>query len=201
MWLSDHDLKQIDAGVLNVSYFDDGPADGIPVMLLHGFPYDVHSYDEVIPLLTARGFRTITPYLRGYGPTRFLSSDTPRSGQQAALAHDLLALDLVISRQPLAKDVVERPSISERVEVVQASFAHLDAVRLQELAAFRTHLIREKNQRPATINRRVQSLRLFYRFLAQNGHTADNPAEQLRFMRRTPPARASARFDCLHGTR
>ena len=68
----------------------------------------------------------------------------------------------------------------------------LDAVRLQELAAFRTHLIREKNQRPATINRRVQSLRLFYRFLAQNGHTADNPAEQLRFMRRTPPARPQA---------
>jgi pimeloyl-ACP methyl ester carboxylesterase len=85
-------LKQVDAGVLNVTYDDGGDAAGLPVFLLHGFPYDIHAYDEVIALLAAQGCRVITPYLRGYGPTRFLSADTPRSGQQAALAHDLLAL-------------------------------------------------------------------------------------------------------------
>ncbi len=85
-------LRHIDAGVLNVAYLDQGPAGGLPVMLMHGFPYDVHAYDEVVPRLTAAGCRTIVPYLRGYGPTRFRSAATPRSGQQAVLAHDLLAL-------------------------------------------------------------------------------------------------------------
>lgn len=85
-------LKRIQAGVLKVSYFDNGSADGKPVFLLHGFPYDVHSYDAVIPVLVSNGCRVITPYLRGYGPTQFLYADTPRSGQQAVLAHDLLTL-------------------------------------------------------------------------------------------------------------
>jgi pimeloyl-ACP methyl ester carboxylesterase len=85
-------LRHIDAGVLTVAFRDEGPAQGKPVFLMHGFPYDVHAYDEVAPLLVAAGCRVITPYLRGYGPTRFRSPDTPRSGQQAALAHDLLAL-------------------------------------------------------------------------------------------------------------
>ncbi len=85
-------LKHIDAGVLNVAYRDEGPTEGTPVMLMHGFPYDVHAYDEVVPLLTAAGCRTIVPYLRGYGPTRFLSAETLRSGQQAVLAHDMLWL-------------------------------------------------------------------------------------------------------------
>ena len=85
-------LKQINAGALDVAYADDGPADGTPVFLLHGFPYDIHAYGEVTPMLAAAGCRVFTPYLRGYGPTRFLSHQTPRSGQQAALAHDLLAL-------------------------------------------------------------------------------------------------------------
>jgi pimeloyl-ACP methyl ester carboxylesterase len=85
-------LKQIEAGVLSVAYRDEGDPDGAPVFLMHGFPYDVHAYDEVAPLLVAAGHRVITPYLRGYGPTRFLSPVTPRSGQQAALASDLLAL-------------------------------------------------------------------------------------------------------------
>jgi pimeloyl-ACP methyl ester carboxylesterase len=89
-------LKTIDAGVLNIGYFEDGPCDGDTdapaVFLMHGFPYDVHAYDEVRPRLAAAGLRVITPYLRGYGPTRFLHSSTPRSGQQAALAHDLLML-------------------------------------------------------------------------------------------------------------
>lgn len=85
-------LKQIKAGVLDVAYSDDGESEGIPVLLLHGFPYDIHAFDVVIPALTSTGCRVITPYLRGYGPTRFLDTDTPRSGQQAVLAHDLLTL-------------------------------------------------------------------------------------------------------------
>jgi pimeloyl-ACP methyl ester carboxylesterase len=85
-------LKQIDAGVLSVTYDETGTAAGAPVLLLHGFPYDVHAYDEVAPILASGGCRVITPYLRGYGPTRFLSADTPRSGQQAVLARDLLDL-------------------------------------------------------------------------------------------------------------
>jgi pimeloyl-ACP methyl ester carboxylesterase len=83
-------LKRAEAGVLSVAYIENGPSNGLPVLLLHGFPYDVHSYDEVTPFLVSAGCRVITPYLRGYGPTRFLSENTPRSGQQAVLAHDLL---------------------------------------------------------------------------------------------------------------
>ena len=84
-------LRQVVAGVLEVSYLEAGPADGEPIILLHGFPYDVHAYADVMPLLSSRGYRVLTPYLRGYGPTRFLSEATPRSGQQASLAHDLVA--------------------------------------------------------------------------------------------------------------
>jgi pimeloyl-ACP methyl ester carboxylesterase len=85
-------LKQIDAGVLSVGYADAGPADGPAVLLLHGWPYDIHSYGDVVPLLVARGYRAIVPYLRGYGSTRFGSDGTPRNGEQAALAQDALAL-------------------------------------------------------------------------------------------------------------
>jgi pimeloyl-ACP methyl ester carboxylesterase len=85
-------MNRVDAGVLSVAYDDQGPKDGAPVVLLHGFPYDVRAYDDVIPPLVAAGCRVVTPYLRGYGPTRFLSAQTPRSGEQAVLAHDLLAL-------------------------------------------------------------------------------------------------------------
>ena len=80
------------AGVLDVAYLDVGPKDGAPVILLHGFPYDAHAYDEAARHLAAAGRRCIVPFLRGYGPTRFRSADTPRSGQQAALGADLLAL-------------------------------------------------------------------------------------------------------------
>lgn len=85
-------LQQVDAGDLNIGYVDIGPADGRPVLLLHGWPYDIHSYSEVAPLLAARGFRVIVPYLRGFGTTRFRSTDTLRNGQQAALAADVIAL-------------------------------------------------------------------------------------------------------------
>jgi pimeloyl-ACP methyl ester carboxylesterase len=85
-------IKQIDAGLLNVGYAEAGPADGPVVMLLHGWPYDIHSYVDVAPQLASAGFRTITPYLRGYGTTRFLSSDTVRNGQQSVVAVDIVAL-------------------------------------------------------------------------------------------------------------
>lgn len=88
----DHDVKTVAAGVLAMGYLEDGPADGWPVVLAHGFPFDVHAYDGVAPLLAARGARVVRPYLRGFGPTRFLSAATPRSGQQAALGSDVIAL-------------------------------------------------------------------------------------------------------------
>jgi pimeloyl-ACP methyl ester carboxylesterase len=85
-------LKQINAGVLNVGYAEAGPANGPVVMLLHGWPYDIHSYVDVAPLLASAGYRVIVPYLRGHGTTRFLSDATMRNGQQAAVAVDIIAL-------------------------------------------------------------------------------------------------------------
>jgi pimeloyl-ACP methyl ester carboxylesterase len=85
-------LRHIDAGVLNVAYYEEGPADGPAAILLHGFPYDIHSYVDVAPLLAARGFRVIVPYLRGFSATRFRDPATLRSGEQAALGTDVIAL-------------------------------------------------------------------------------------------------------------
>src|ERR1700759_705327 len=85
-------LKQIEAGVLSVGYAEAGPADGPAVVLLHGWPYDIHSFVDVAPLLASAGYRVIVPYLRGYGTTRFLSSDTFRNGQQSVVALDIIAL-------------------------------------------------------------------------------------------------------------
>jgi pimeloyl-ACP methyl ester carboxylesterase len=85
-------VSQVDAGVLNVGYVDAGPGDGPAVVLLHGWPYDIHSYEQVTPLLAAAGYRAIVPYLRGYGTTRFRSDETVRNGEQAALAVDVIAL-------------------------------------------------------------------------------------------------------------
>jgi pimeloyl-ACP methyl ester carboxylesterase len=85
-------LRQVEAGVLDIAYYEAGPADGPAVMLLHGFPYDIHSYVDVAPQLAAQGCRVIVPYLRGYGPTRFRDAATQRSGEQAAIAADLMAL-------------------------------------------------------------------------------------------------------------
>ncbi len=85
-------LKQVDAGVLSVGYAEAGPADGPAVILLHGWPYDIHSFADVTPLLASAGYRVIVPFVRGYGTTRFLSDDTLRNGQQAAVAADVIAL-------------------------------------------------------------------------------------------------------------
>jgi pimeloyl-ACP methyl ester carboxylesterase len=97
-------LRSVTAGVLQVAYHEAGPAGGPVAFLMHGFPYDIHAYAEVAPLLAAAGCRVIVPYLRGYGATRFLRPDTPRSGEQAALGADLLALmdALQIGRAVLA---------------------------------------------------------------------------------------------------
>jgi pimeloyl-ACP methyl ester carboxylesterase len=86
-------VKQIDAGVLNVGYLDEGPTDGPAVLLLHGWPYDIHAFDEVTPKLAAAGYRVIVPHLRGYGTTRFLRDDAVRNGEPAALGQD--AIDLM----------------------------------------------------------------------------------------------------------
>jgi pimeloyl-ACP methyl ester carboxylesterase len=95
-------LKQIDAGVLNIGYAEAGPANGPAVILLHGWPYDIHSYVDVAPLLASAGYRVIVPYLRGYGATRFLSSETFRNGQPSAIAVDVIALmDALKIEKPL----------------------------------------------------------------------------------------------------
>src|SRR4051794_19794308 len=85
-------LKQVRAGVLDVGHVEVGPGHGQAVLLLHGWPYDIHSFEEVAPALADAGYRVVVPYLRGYGTTRFLSDDTNRNGQQAALAVDAIAL-------------------------------------------------------------------------------------------------------------
>jgi pimeloyl-ACP methyl ester carboxylesterase len=85
-------LKQIDAGLLNVGYAEAGPADGEPVLLLHGWPYDIHAFVDVAPLLASAGYRVIVPHVRGYGTTRFLSDATVRNGQPAVIAADTIAL-------------------------------------------------------------------------------------------------------------
>lgn len=94
--------KQIDAGLLNVGYVELGPAEGPPIILLHGWPYDIYSFAEAAPLLASRGYRVTVPYLRGYGTTRFLSSETFRNGQPSALALDIIALmDALNMQKPI----------------------------------------------------------------------------------------------------
>ncbi len=102
--MSQSTLRSIHAGVLDIAYLESGNASGPPVFLMHGFPYDVHAFDEVSGLLAKEGCRVLVPYLRGFGPTRFLNANTPRSGEQAALGADLLALmdALKIDRAVLA---------------------------------------------------------------------------------------------------
>src|SRR3982074_3791818 len=85
-------VQQTNAGVLNVGDVDSGPSDGPAVVLLHGWPYDIHSYADVAPILVSEGYRVIVPHLRGYGTTRFLSDESVRNGEQAALAVDIRAL-------------------------------------------------------------------------------------------------------------
>jgi len=85
-------LRRVDAGVLDIAYYEAGPSDGPAAMLMHRFPYDIHSYVDVAPMLASTGCRIVVPYLRGYGPTRFRDATTPRSGEQAAIGADMMAL-------------------------------------------------------------------------------------------------------------
>ena len=95
-------IKQINAGVLSIGYAEAGPADGVPVLLLHGWPYDIYSFVDVAPLLASAGYRVIVPYLRGYGSTRFLSADTFRNGQPASVALDIIAfMDALKIEKPI----------------------------------------------------------------------------------------------------
>ena len=108
-------LKQIDAGVLNVGYAEAGPASGRPVILLHGWPYDIHAFEEVAPILAAKGYRVIMPYLRGYGTTRFLSDATMRNGEKA--------------RRSVAAQIGDDDSVSLRCQDGRDLFKGVDVVR------------------------------------------------------------------------
>src|SRR5437899_4137205 len=95
-------LKQVDAGLLNMGYAEAGPAGGRPVILLHGWPYDIYSFVDVAPLLASAGYRVIVPYVRGYGTTRFLSTETSRNGQPSAVAVDVIAfMDALKIEKPI----------------------------------------------------------------------------------------------------
>jgi pimeloyl-ACP methyl ester carboxylesterase len=137
-------LKQIDAGLLNVGYADVGPANGKPVILLHGWPYDIHSYIDVAPQLAAAGYRVIIPYLRGYGTTRFLSNDAFRNGQQAAIALDTIAL---MDALKIEKAVVAGFDWGARTAVIMAA---LWPDRVKALVSISGYLVvnLDANQQP-----------------------------------------------------
>jgi pimeloyl-ACP methyl ester carboxylesterase len=137
-------VRQIDAGLLNVGYVDAGPHDGPAVLLLHGWPYDIHSYVEVVPLLTTAGYRVIVPYLRGYGATRFLSDETFRNGQQSAVAVDAIAL---LDALEIEKAVVAGFDWGARTAVILAA---LWPERCSALVAVSGYIIthREANRQP-----------------------------------------------------
>jgi hypothetical protein len=113
-------LKQIDAGVLSVGYAEAGPADGPVVILLHGWPYDIHSYVDVTPLLASAGYRVIVPYQRGFGTTRFLSSETMRNCQQSVLAVDVITL---MDALKIEKATVAGYDLGSRTAAIVAALA------------------------------------------------------------------------------
>jgi pimeloyl-ACP methyl ester carboxylesterase len=137
-------IKQINAGTLNVGYVEVGPVTGPAVILLHGWPYDIHSFAEVAPLLAAKGYRVIVPHLRGYGTTRFLSGDTPRNGQQAVLAVDVIAL---MDALKIQKAVVAGYDWGARTADIVAA---LWPERVKALVSVSGYLIgsREANKKP-----------------------------------------------------
>jgi len=137
-------LKQINAGLLNVGYTEAGPAAGTPVILLHGWPYDIHSYSEIVPILAAKGYRVITPYLRGSGTTTFLSKNTFRNGQQAALASDIIAF---MDALKIDKAIIGGFDWGARTAVVMAA---LWPERLKGLVSVSGYLVvnLEANQKP-----------------------------------------------------
>jgi pimeloyl-ACP methyl ester carboxylesterase len=158
-------LRSVRAGVLDVAYHEAGPADGDPVLLLHGFPYDIHSYVDVIPLLAAAGRRVIVPYLRGHGPTRFLDPATPRSGQQAAIGADVVDL---LDALGLPRAVLAGYDWGGRAACVAAA---LWPDRVAALVSVNSYLVQD-------ISTAMQPLRpdleagfwYFFYFLTERGH-------------------------------
>src|SRR5688572_26648855 len=157
-------IKQIDAGVLNVGYAEVGPADGPAVVLLHGWPYDIHTYVEVAPLLAAAGHRVIVPYLRGYGTTRFRSSDAPRNGQPAALAVDVIAL---MDALEIERAIVAGCDWGARTAAIVAA---LWPERCEALVSVSGYLIgsREANRKPLAPEAELQWWYQFY-FATERG--------------------------------
>src|SRR5690348_13249969 len=137
-------VKQVDAGLLNVGYAEAGPPNGPAVLLLHGWPYDIQSYADVTPLLTAKGYRVIVPHLRGYGTTRFRSADTPRNGQQSALAQDMISL---MDALAIKRAVIGGFDWGSRTAAIMAA---LWPERCKALVCVSGYLIvnREANQQP-----------------------------------------------------
>jgi pimeloyl-ACP methyl ester carboxylesterase len=157
-------LKHIDAGVLNVGYAEDGPADGTPVILLHGWPYDIYSYLDVASVLASEGYRVIVPHLRGYGSTRFLSDATSRNGQQAALAADVIAL---MDALDIPKAIVAGYDWGARTANIVAA---LWPDRCKAMVSVSGYLIgsREANQRPLAPGAELQWWYQFY-FATERG--------------------------------
>jgi len=158
-------LKQIDAGLLSVAYAEDGPADGPAVILLHGWPYDIHSFVDVVPLLVAAGYHVIVPYLRGYGGTRFLSGKTFRNSQPSALAVDVIALMDVLKIQ---KATIAGFDLGARTADIVAV---LWPERCSALVSVSGYLIssQEANKTPLPPNAELQWWYQFY-FATERGH-------------------------------
>ena len=157
-------LKQIDAGVLNVGYAEAGPADGPVVMLLHGWPYDIHTYVDVAPLLAAKGYRVIVPYVRGYGSTSFLSTSTVRNGQPSVIALDVMALMDALS---IDKAIVAGCDWGARTAAIVAA---LWPQRCKALVSVSGYLIggREANKKPLPPQAELQWWYQFY-FATERG--------------------------------
>ena len=157
-------LTQIEAGVLNVGYAEAGPADGPVVLLLHGWPYDIHTYVDVAPVLASAGYRVLVPYLRGYGTTRFLSHATPRNGQQAVLAVDTIAL---MDALKIERAIVAGCDWGARTANILAA---LWPERCKALVAVSGYLIgsREINQKPLPPPAELQWWYQFY-FATERG--------------------------------
>lgn len=137
-------IKQINAGNLNIGYYEAGPANGQVVLLIHGWPYDIHSFETVVPILTEKGYRVIVPYLRGSGTTRFLSDKTPRNGQQSVFAADMIAL---MNALKIDKAVVGGFDWGARTTVIMAA---LWPERVKALVSVSGYLVvnRAANQKP-----------------------------------------------------
>ena len=162
--LFDNNIKQIDAGVLNIGYADEGPLNGMPVILLHGWPYDIHTYAEVSSLLAKRGYRVIVPFLRGFGTTKFLSGERFRNGQQSALAVDIIEL---MNALKIQKAIIGGCDIGARTANIMAA---LWPERCKGMVSVSGYLIssREFNKNPLAPAAELQWWYQFY-FATERG--------------------------------